>query len=94
MGAVLLAKPNALRVAGVSIGASLVFFLISNFGVWFTADQYPVAMYPKTLDGLMACYTMGLPFLRNTLVGDLLFAEVFFGLYAWAQSRVPALRTA
>lgn len=94
LGAILLRKSNALRVAGVSIGASLVFFLISNFGVWITADQYPIPMYTKTLDGLMACYTMGLPFLRNTLIGDLLFAEVFFMAYAWAQGRVPALKAA
>ncbi len=94
MGALLLRKPNFVKVAGISVLASIVFFLVSNFGVWATSDQYPVQMYPKTWEGLMTSFAMGLPFARNTLIGDLVFAEVFFGIYAWAQMRVPSLRTA
>lgn len=46
--------------------ASLVFFLLSNFGVWWY-------WYPRTLDGLILCYALALPFYRQTFLGDLFF---------------------
>jgi len=46
--------------------ASLLFFLISNFGVWYY-------WYPHSLAGLGRCYLLALPFYRNTLIGDVLF---------------------
>lgn len=46
--------------------ASFSFFLISNFGVWWS-------WYPRTLDGLIQCYLLALPFYQNTLLGDLFF---------------------
>ena len=35
-------------------------------------------MYPKNFNGLMTSYTMGLPFFRNAVVGDLLFTSAMF----------------
>ena len=46
--------------------ASFLFFLISNTGVWFY-------WYPHTLQGLLTCFTLALPFYTHTLIGDLLF---------------------
>lgn len=67
-------------LTGLSSGlmASLLFFVVTNFGVWAGS-----AMYPKSIAGLMACYTAGLPFLGNTLAGTLLFGAVMFGAYEW-----------
>ena len=36
-------------------------------------------MYPMTGSGLATCYVAGLPFFRNALISDMLFAGVFFG---------------
>ena len=63
-------KPLAARI-GVVVAAPLLFFLISNFGVWAGGT-----MYPRDLQGLMDCYTLALPFFRGTLIGDWLFAGV------------------
>lgn len=60
-----------------STTSSILFYLITNFGVWFAGT-----MYPKTLAGLGQSYFMGLPFFRNTLVGDYGYNLVFFGSYA------------
>jgi len=57
--------------------ASLGFWLWTNFGVWLTSN-----LYVKTLSGLMQCYVMALPFLRNEIIGDLVWSVVFFGLFA------------
>lgn len=72
-----------------SLSASIVFFLISNFGVWASGT-----MYPKNLDGLIACYIAGLPFFKNTIMGDLVYCGVLFGSFEFAQKRIPALKTA
>ncbi len=56
-----------------SLASSVLFFLITNFGVWSTGS-----MYPKTAGGLMQSYLLGLPFLRNTVLSDLFYSFSFF----------------
>lgn len=55
------------------VGASLWFFAWTNFGVWFL-DSW--GMYPKTLSGLIQAYIMGIPFLKNNLIGNAIFIPV------------------
>lgn len=66
-----------LAQTGYGILASLFFYLYTNFGVWFL-DSW--AMYPRTLEGLLECYIMALPFLRFQLIGNLLFVPASFSL--------------
>jgi len=56
-----------------SLLSSVLFFLITNFGAWVTGS-----MYPKTIDGLLQSYFMGMPFFRNTVIGDLFYSFSFF----------------
>lgn len=60
-------------IFAASLGSSLLFFLVTNFGVWQTGS-----LYPKTVQGLYQCYIMGIPFFRNTLSSDLLYSYSFF----------------
>lgn len=64
-----------LRVGGGAVAATVVFFLLSNFGVWMSG-----MMYPKTVGGLVACYVAGLPFALNSLAANLVFSGVLFGI--------------
>ena len=64
------------RMVLASLASSTFFFLATNFAVWATADWYP-----KTWEGLTLCYTLALPFFRNTMLGDLIFTGALFG--AW-----------
>jgi hypothetical protein len=59
-----------------SLLSAFLFFLITNFAVWVFSFWYP-----KTFPGLLQCYLMGLPFFRNTLLGNLFYTTVFFGAY-------------
>lgn len=63
-------------ILGSSVMGSLIFFLISNFGVWFSTT-----MYPKSLIGILECYSAGLPFLQNQLLGDMFYSLVFLALF-------------
>jgi hypothetical protein len=76
-------------IAGAALAGSILFFAVTNFGVW-AFD----AMYPRTLTGLIACYTAALPFFRNTLEGDLLYTLVLFGGFALLEWRFRVLRAA
>ena len=70
------------HIITTSLVGSIVFFIITNFGTWVNWS-----MYPMTPTGLMTCYAAGLPFLLNSLIGDLLWCAILFGGFAWAQRR-------
>ncbi|MEO7176488.1 MAG: DUF6580 family putative transport protein [Saprospiraceae bacterium] len=91
MGSFSLQKVKWPKVVASSIAASLMFFVVSNFGTWASVIN---TLYPRNLSGLTACYVAGIPFLWNTLVGDLCFTLILFGTYAWIQRRKPALERA
>lgn len=63
-------------VIASSLISSLLFFIITNFGVWVMGS-----MYPKTFSGFVLCFTYAIPFFRNTIIGDLLYVGLFFGAY-------------
>ena len=73
-------KPGSVAMA--SLGGSMIFFLVTNFSVW-----YGSTFYPQNIAGLLACYTAGLPFLGNTVLGDLFFNGVLFGAWFWILNR-------
>ena len=70
---------SAKNIICASLISSILFFLITNFGVWAGG------WYPKTLSGLLESYIMGIPFFKNTVLGDLCYSGVFFGCYELAQ---------
>jgi hypothetical protein len=89
IGMMLRNRTTVARLAGASLAASLSFFVISNLAVWAV---WPT--YPKTLNGLAACYVAAIPFFRNTLAGDLIFTAVLFGIGALMHARSSEQKTA
>jgi hypothetical protein len=65
----------------------VLFFAVTNFGVWLVSG-----MYGHTLQGLAACYVAAIPFLQNTIAGDLFYATLLFGGFRIAELLVPRLR--
>jgi len=64
------------NVLASSFLAAFIFFSLTNFAVWAFASWYP-----KTISGLISCFVMALPFFKNTLLGDIFYAGVFFGSF-------------
>ena len=56
-------------------GSALLFFIITNFGVWAITSYYP-----KTLPGFIECYTMALPFFHNTILSTWLYTGLLIGI--------------
>lgn len=70
--------PGIAATAAVMVPCSLFFFVASNFAVWAFSG-----MYSLDFAGLTQCYVAALPFLQNTVAGDLFWTAVLFG-GAWA----------
>ena len=69
---------NLGRIAAGTLAAPTVYFLLSNFAVWMGGGGL---QRPKTFDGLLMCYTDGLPFYRGYVLGTVFFVTVLFGAY-------------
>ena len=57
---------------------SLSFFIVTNFGVWLLG-------YPKTWTGLAECYTLALPFFRNSILGDFFYSGILIVGFSYIQ---------
>lgn len=88
-------KQNFTRIIGASFASSIVFYLITNFGVFIGST-----MYTKDLSGLLTCYLAGIPFYNqdvfgsfffNTVFSDLFFSSILFGVYAYATKSYKGL---
>jgi hypothetical protein len=86
LGIVMLKKVSIKNLILTSLTASISFFAITNFGVWALGT-----LYPKTPAGLLESYIAAIPFFQNSLIGDLFFVGVMFGVYELVKSKVPAL---
>ena len=62
---------------------SLIFYLVSNFGVWASGVLSPVTNLPyeKDLNGLISCYFLAIPFFKNTLFSTVIFSYAAFLVY-------------
>ena len=60
-----------MQLAIMALVSSILFFIITNFGVWTIWDYYP-----KTINGLVLCYTMAIPFFQNTIYGTIIYTAI------------------
>jgi hypothetical protein len=79
MGFILFNTVSIGRIVSGSILATMLFFLITNFGAWMGNP-----IYPQTFEGLMMSYAAGLPFLQGSFIGDLMYSGILFGGFALA----------
>jgi hypothetical protein len=76
-------------LAGLSVSASVLFFVTTNFATW-TEGEY----YPMTWSGLATCYVMAIPFFWNTLAADLFGTCALFGVgYALERAAPGVVRS-
>jgi hypothetical protein len=77
-------------IFGSSVLSAFIFFLLTNFAVWILTPWYA-----KTFSGIIQCYLMALPFFKNTLLGNLFYVTIFFGIYEttelWIRKKIRTL---
>lgn len=67
------------RLGGMSLWSAIIFFVITNFGVWMTQD-----LYAHTPAGLMACFTAAIPFFPATLLSTVIYSFALFTFWSIA----------
>jgi hypothetical protein len=73
----------------LALASSLLFFVVTNFAVWAFSG-----MYTLDISGLIRCYVLALPFLQNTVIGDVVWTAALFGSWWLVQLWIPGLRRA
>lgn len=89
LGFALRARGSVPRIAGASVAGAILFYAITNFGVWIAGG-----LYPKTLAGLATCYVAAIPFFWNTLLSDLFYTALLFGVWSLVERRWHVLAAA
>jgi hypothetical protein len=75
IGKSLLKQKRSINRLGLAvISAAMIFYLLSNFGMWLDA-------YPHTVEGMLLCYLNGLPYLGKSLLGDAFYVVILFGAF-------------
>lgn len=62
------------RLTG-ALGGAVIFYILTNFGVWLNGS------YGYSLNGLIACYTLALPFFGYTIISTLVFSVIIEAIY-------------
>lgn len=70
------ANRNFLRITIGGLLGAFIFYFVSNFGMWLSGLNYPL-----TWAGLIDCYIQGLPYIKPSLMGDLIYAYFCFGIF-------------
>jgi hypothetical protein len=87
MGKLIRDRRSVLNVGAVTLASSFMFYGVTNLAVWAAGS-----LYPRTLAGLIVCYTAAIPFFRNSLIGDMAYAAILFGGFALLENVVVSLQ--
>lgn len=79
-------KKSIRNIIAANITAALLFYLLTNLGVWYLGS-----LYPKSLDGLYLSYFAALPFLTNSILSSLFYSMVIFGGFELAKRNISIL---
>jgi len=88
---------RAIRVLGYSLSGSAIFWIISNFGVWFANHFAAGTAFHEPGLTLGITYLRALPFFNtmstelfvNAFLGDIFYSALLFGVYVHIQKRFP-----
>lgn len=76
-------KINVNTVLAGALCSTFIFFIVSNFGAWASTN-----LYTHTFEGLLSCYIAAIPFIKGTIMSDLLYTSILFGSFYFLQKKV------
>ncbi len=83
IGMLLKNRVKPISLVAASFSASVLFFIVTNFGV------YASGLYGTEPTSFITTYVMAIPFFGPTALGDLFFTGVLFGGFELLKSRMP-----
>lgn len=96
MGRFFLKKVSVKNVLLTGIGSTLVYWMIVDFGVFVfgCTDITTGQTMNHSFASLIKCYAQGAPYMKNFLLGTLVYSGIMFGLFEWMKKLNPSLETA
>lgn len=90
LGQLLIKKASVANILMGSVGAAVLHFLVSNFGVWISGSTNMLTGLPYTRDaaGLTSCYIQAIPYMWYVLVGNVIYSSIFFGSFELVKRRM------
>ena len=83
LGFVLAKKNTGISVINMSLLASVIFYVLTNFSVFISSP-----LYSKTFVGLIECYTLAIPFFLNTLIGNIVYSLILFYAFKFVRNNL------
>lgn len=92
----LIKKVNVQNILLAAVAGSLSHWLLADFTVWASGGTDLRTMTPFTRNwaGLQQCYIQGFPYMKNFLLGTLVYSGIMFGAFEWMKATQPALKLA
>lgn len=96
IGRLFLKKISVTSVMFTGIGSTFVYWLIVDFGVFLfgCTDITTGQTMDHSFASLIKCYAQGTPYMKNFLIGTLLYSGIMFGVFEWMKANKPSLQTA
>ena len=96
LGRLSLKKVNVTNVALTGIAGTLVYWLVVDFGVFLfgCTDITTGQTMDHSFASLLKCYAQGAPYMKNFLIGTLVYSGIMFGAFEWMKANKPSLQTA
>lgn len=90
----LIKKVSVKNVLIGAVAAALAHWLISDLGVWLAGglDITTGKPYTRDVHGLIQCYVLAIPFMKNLLIGNLVYSGILFGGFELLQRKYPSLQ--
>jgi hypothetical protein len=96
LGRFLLKKVNVKNVLLAGIAGTLVYWLVVDFGVFLfgCTDITTGQTMDHSFASLVKCYAQGAPYMKNFLIGTLVYSGIMFGAFEWMKAKNSSLQTA
>ena len=94
LGRLFLKKVSVKNVLLTGIASSLLYWLIVDFGVFLfgCTDITTGQTMDHSFASLIKCYAQGAPYMKNFLIGTLLYSGMMFGVFEWMKKKNPSLQ--
>ncbi len=87
-------KVTAKNVLIAAVSAAMAHWIITDYGVWLAGGIDITTRKPlaRDLHGFVQCYLQALPYLKNMLLGNIVYCIILFGGFEWLQNRYTVLK--
>ncbi len=96
LGRLLLKKVSVKSVVFTGVAATLIYWLIVDFGVFLfgCTDITTGQTMDHSFASLIKCYAQGAPYMKNFLIGTLVYSGIMFGAFEWMKAKNTSFQIA